>query len=295
MANPRPDRIVDAALRCYPEHWRARHGDEACELAASLAGDGVPLWSIALSYLGGAARERLASRAGRRFRVAAAAIVMLAGPMVGLATTLLASAPAGAEGVVRAYIINRADAAEELEAVFASHHVNIVVAQEPVSPSLVGSIVGSTVPGLLTSNHVIIDHIPGPCAGGAYGCTEGVLLPSHFTGRAQLDVGRRAGPGEIYADAASIFRPGEILACSAALGRTVGSALPALERLRMAIIWEVGDIGDLGGGETDATTEPSRSNYVLGGKALSSSAISILIAPTGTSEHSSMDLNDRHC
>ena len=55
-----PGRLVAAVLRCYPARWRSRHGDEAAELAELLIRDGTPARAVALSYLGGAARERLA-------------------------------------------------------------------------------------------------------------------------------------------------------------------------------------------------------------------------------------------
>ena len=57
-----PGRLVAAVLRCYPARWRSRHGDEAAELAELLIRDGTPARAVALSYLCGAARERLAGR-----------------------------------------------------------------------------------------------------------------------------------------------------------------------------------------------------------------------------------------
>ena len=59
MDDARATRLVETALRCYPARWRQRHGEEATELAALLMKDGTPAASIALSYLAGAARERL--------------------------------------------------------------------------------------------------------------------------------------------------------------------------------------------------------------------------------------------
>ena len=60
-------RLVQSVLRCYPAHWRRRHGDEAAELAALLIRDGTSAASIAWSYLAGAAREWLTPRPGRPF------------------------------------------------------------------------------------------------------------------------------------------------------------------------------------------------------------------------------------
>jgi hypothetical protein len=53
MPGPRPARLVEAALRCYPQRWRSRHGDEAAELAGLLMRDGMPVRSIAWSYVDG--------------------------------------------------------------------------------------------------------------------------------------------------------------------------------------------------------------------------------------------------
>jgi hypothetical protein len=94
-----PGRLVAAVLRCYPARWRSRHSDEATELAELLIRDGTPARAVALSYLGGAARERLAGRPSRR--VAAALIV--AASSLGAPLTLLSAGPAaGAAHVSRA-------------------------------------------------------------------------------------------------------------------------------------------------------------------------------------------------
>jgi hypothetical protein len=94
-----PGRLVAAVLRCYPARWRSRHGDEAAELAELLIRDGTPARAVALSYLGGAARERLAGRPSRRV---AAALIVAAGSL-GAPLTLLSAGPAaGAAHVSRA-------------------------------------------------------------------------------------------------------------------------------------------------------------------------------------------------
>ena len=94
-----PGRLVAAVLRCYPARWRSRHGDEAAELAELLIRDGTPARAVALSYLCGAARERLAGRPSRRL---AAALIVAAGSL-GAPLTLLSAGPAaGAAHVSRA-------------------------------------------------------------------------------------------------------------------------------------------------------------------------------------------------
>ena len=96
-----PGRLVSAVLRCYPARWRSRHGDEAAEVAELLIRDGTPVRAVALSYLCGAARERLAVRPGRR--VSAAAALLVAAGSLGAPLTLLSAGPAaGAAHVTRA-------------------------------------------------------------------------------------------------------------------------------------------------------------------------------------------------
>ena len=96
-----PGRLVAAVLRCYPARWRSRHGDEAAELAEFLIRDGTPARAVALSYLCGAARERLAGRRSRR--VSAAAALLVAAGSLGAPLTLLSAGPAaGAAHVSRA-------------------------------------------------------------------------------------------------------------------------------------------------------------------------------------------------
>jgi len=91
MDDDRATRLVDNALRCYPARWRQRHGAEAAELAALLMRDGTPAASIALSYLAGAARERLTPRPGPRLTAAACAL-LVAACSAGASAGLLASA-----------------------------------------------------------------------------------------------------------------------------------------------------------------------------------------------------------
>jgi hypothetical protein len=103
MPGPGSARLVATALRCYPRRWRSRHGDEAAELAALLIRDGAPAWSIAGSYLIGAASARLALRPGRRLGAAVAALLAAAGSL-GVVLALSSSAPASASSVTRARV-----------------------------------------------------------------------------------------------------------------------------------------------------------------------------------------------
>ena len=70
MPASRSMRLVRSALRCYPRRWRSRHGAEAAEIATLLIRDGTPAWSVAWSYLIGAARTRLVIEPRRRLGAA---------------------------------------------------------------------------------------------------------------------------------------------------------------------------------------------------------------------------------
>src|SRR5215468_9989243 len=96
MAGPGPERLVRNALRCYPERWRSRHGEEAAELARLLMRDGTPARSIAWSYLKGAASTRLVLQPRGRLGAAVGAL-LAAACSLGVSLALLSSsAPASA-------------------------------------------------------------------------------------------------------------------------------------------------------------------------------------------------------
>ena len=102
MAGSRSIRLVESALRCYPQRWRSRHGDEAAEIASLLIRDGTPAHSIAWSYLMGAARTRLVIEPRRRTGAVVGAL-LLAVSSLGVPLALLSSsAPANAASVVHA-------------------------------------------------------------------------------------------------------------------------------------------------------------------------------------------------
>jgi hypothetical protein len=95
MAGPGSERLVRTALRCYPERWRSRHGEEAAELAGLLMRDGTAAQSIAWSYFKGAARTRLV-QPRRRLGAAVGALVAVACSL-GVSLALLSSSvPANA-------------------------------------------------------------------------------------------------------------------------------------------------------------------------------------------------------
>jgi hypothetical protein len=99
MRGSRSMRLVESALRCYPQRWRSRHGDEAAEIASLLIRDGTPAHSIAWSYLIGAARTRLVIEPRRHLGAAAGALLLAAGSLGVPLALLSSSAPANAASV----------------------------------------------------------------------------------------------------------------------------------------------------------------------------------------------------
>ena len=98
MPGSRSMRLVESALRCYPQRWRSRHGDEAAEIASLLIRDGTPAHSVAWSYLMGAARTRLVIEPRRRLGAAVGALLLAVGSL-GVPLALSSSAPANAASV----------------------------------------------------------------------------------------------------------------------------------------------------------------------------------------------------
>jgi hypothetical protein len=207
MGLRRESRAVSLALHCYPKHWKARHGDEAAELAQRLTSDGVPAASIAFSYLGGAVRERLAPLVSRRWQARTAALVAAVSVAAASLTMSTSPAPAGALGVVRVEITDRADAVSELTSAFRSHHFPISVRSVPVPTSQVGSIVAAWVTGAPAPSRHIMGEVTGPCADGSKGCIVGLVVPASFTGQATVIVGRRTCAPTA---AAKILAPGTV-------------------------------------------------------------------------------------
>jgi hypothetical protein len=103
MPTSRSMRLVNSALRCYPQRWRSRHGEEAAEIATLLIQDGTPAWSIAWSYLIGAAKARLVTGPRRRLGAAAGALLLATGSL-GVSLALLSSSvPANAASVAHSH------------------------------------------------------------------------------------------------------------------------------------------------------------------------------------------------
>ena len=291
MTRPPHDRLIEAAVRCYPTRWRDRHGDEAIELAALLVRDGTSGVSVAWSYLRGAAREQLVVRPTRRLGATVAALLVGA-TLIGLPLVLLDSltpASADSSNEVIASISNRNDAAGQLESVFKLHHFNVGLEEVPSSPSQVGSILAVRPSAAVAGEKAVLREMPGPCAGGAPGCIDAIALPSRYPGSAEVLLGRPAKAGEAYFGSPNLFGPGQMLHCSGLLGKTVSTALPTLRGLHVNVVWDVGH------SRRGGATTPSGSLYVVGGNALSATSVSIHVSSKTPANHDDEISRRRRC
>jgi hypothetical protein len=185
----REHRAVAVAIRFYSARWRSRHGEEATLLASTLLEDGIPWWSIALSFLGGATRERVVRKPSLRVSTTVAAIAV--GVAVAPLALLASLAPAGASNANVVVVISKPDtAAQQLETAFATRGFKISVSEKAAPTWLVGSILSLSTTGSPSANNHVISEIRGPCHGSATGCIDGLVLPLHFSGTARVTLGQ---------------------------------------------------------------------------------------------------------
>lgn len=118
--------------------------------------------------------------------------------------------------------------AEQLTAAMHSYGFDVDLSLDPSSPSLVGSIVvkiNEEVDGRATPS--LAELSPAPCRARA-GCEIGLRIPTDWTGKATIVLGRAARRGETYASSTSAFSPGEVLACKPGRGMRAAELLPSL-------------------------------------------------------------------
>ncbi|MGI5285990.1 hypothetical protein ACQEVF_22015 [Nonomuraea polychroma] len=105
---------------------------------------------------------------------------------------------------------------------------------------------------------------PGPCDK-LDGCAIGVKIPVGFKGTAQIDVGRKARPGERYQSTTSWDAKGEPMQCAPYVNKTVAEIRPILRERGVSV--DEFMIIDLSGENSDYSLEDSvpDSYYVVGG------------------------------
>lgn len=193
-------------------------------------------------------RPSTRSRASRRPRLlvlAASAIAAGVAVAVLVLNSTVQTQPAqaavsfrtAADGELVATVRNPFAAEKQLDAAFAAHGLHITVSLVPVSPSLVGTVVYSSDNG---GNDAIQAIGHGRCLTGGGGCPIGLKIPSAFTGRGYITLGRPARAGESYESTASAFAPGEALHCSGLFGARVSAAMSVLHARGLTVAqWRV--------------------------------------------------------
>jgi hypothetical protein len=174
-----------------------------------------------------------------------------------------------ASGDVIATVTDPFAAQAQLDAAFAKQGLKITVNLLPVSPSVVGTVLGTGESGPAVEQIKSLQG--GHCLQGGGGCTIGIEIPNDFTGEGSITLGRPAKAGEQYESAASIFAPGEPLHCSGLLGAKVSTALPVLQADSLTVVqWrEVvpdssGPSGPPSGSSSRSVTDaqPPLQNYI---------------------------------
>jgi hypothetical protein len=230
----------------------------------------------------------LTSRVGRarggpvRVGVAAAAAVfvlvlgVVVGSQVGRPKEAVAFSIEGDHIVAR--IVDPEATKQELEAAFAERGLDFRVILVPASPSIVGTIGAMYAEGV-QGGDVEILHEEGACftPGGGDKCPVGLKIVNDFDGRLNIEIGRRAAPGEPYAMATEAFAPGEALHCSGVRGQTVRDALPALADSGVRVIWRTIGKGDDVQGMDPATIADQ---YVTDSQARAEGEVWIWVWPT---------------
>lgn len=159
--------------------------------------------------------------------------------------------------------------------------IDVQVVAAPASPSMVGEVVSTALPG----------HGGGPVEGITWGedGTDDVFTwridPNVFSGPLRIELGVEAEPDEAYTVAGEVFEPGEVLGgLHCALGEPLRAEqlVPYLEKLGLTPRWDV--IRTIPG-RTDAyqedSVEETPDGEVLWGYAVDSRTVRFSVLPDG--------------
>jgi hypothetical protein len=112
------------------------------------------------------------------------------------------------------------------QAQFRSLGLDVTLEVRPVTPSMEGVFLQSQ--GGKPSRVIKAIEEPGDCFFQARTCTIGFKIPVGYRGKARIDLGRKARPGESYSSLAPIDAPGEPLYC-------VEYALKSVDQVRLIL------------------------------------------------------------
>ncbi|MFD1543807.1 hypothetical protein [Nonomuraea guangzhouensis] len=136
------------------------------------------------------------------------------------------------------YIVTVKDvyaAPEQYAEEFRARGLPVTLELEPVSPSLVGKVVGGQGTSVERPTPQI-EPIPDPnCPAFEDPCTVKLKIPADLAGPASVTLGRPAREGENYTTTGEISAPGEVLHCVPYMGMTVGRLRGELAKRGMGI------------------------------------------------------------
>lgn len=222
---------------------------------------------------------------GRRIRwISGAAAALVVAVVIGVAPWGSSSAYAIRQlpdGVIvidwQADLRDGDDMAKDLR----SFGIDVDVVASPATPSLVGHVLSTTLPG----------REPGPVEGITWGEDGSAdvftwrIDPNVFTGPLRIELGVAAKPGEAYSTAEEVFEPGEVLGgLHCALGEPVRAEqlVPYLKKLGLTARWDVISVIP---GRSDAYSEDTVDDVpdgqVLWGYAVDSGKVRFSIVPDG--------------
>ena len=178
--------------------------------------------------------------------------------------------PKSGSAYIVATVTNPFAAQSSLNAAFQAAHLNITVILEPASPSMVGTVLGTSTSTSSTGPLIEAVGGAGPCVtGGGSSCPIEIEIPRDFTGQGTIMLGRPAKPGEAYVATTSSFAPGEALHCSGILNEQVAQALPTIQADKITAYWGVPGndppplLGATSGRQVPDTTAPPGNYYIV--------------------------------
>ncbi|MHB1539375.1 MAG: hypothetical protein ACYCUM_14365 [Solirubrobacteraceae bacterium] len=192
-------------------------------------------------------RHRRLSARPRWLAAIGVSVLALAASMALLATSAFEPAPVSAaisfqrsDRYIVARIVNPYASATKLRREFARFGLHITLRLLPVAPGAVGHVL--YLGGARPSPHAEIEPLIGrspECLEGR--CGIGLRIPTDYTARAMVAIGRPARAGEAYVSSAEAgaFAAREPLHCSGLLGARVAKLLPVLRRKRLSVVrWD---------------------------------------------------------
>ncbi len=180
---------------------------------------------------------------------------------------------------------------DALAADLRQYGIDVRIATQPVSPSLVGTVVSQSTGSGDAGTHPGVSYDVGDSAPGVFTLS---IDPAVFRGPLRLDVGVAAAPGEAYVTRNEVFDDGEVLGgLPCLIGETFSpdELAPYVERLGLTTLWDV--VTDVAPDPTGATwtsvamaTPPV--GQVTSAYATDDRTVQVTVLPSTLSEHAAL-------